>query len=305
MDKRTALITGATGGIGAATALDLARQGFSLILVGRNATRLEQAAAQISQETGNSDIKTLSADLSSLNEVRDLATTVLGNTTGTKPSALQVLINNAGITPKTRQITADGLEQQFAVNYLAPFLLTQLLLPVLRTTPNSRIVNVASSAASMGRIDFENLQSERGYDMTSAYARSKLALLMFTVSLAANESPQQVTVNALDPGWTETPMTRTMGSSHGLLGIVNRVGNWLPLRKTASAGAQNSIYLASSEAVKDVTGMFYSGNQRVTRLPTAATDPKLREQLWRVSEQLTGLAPAAPAVASTQLLGAQ
>ena len=284
MEKRTALITGATGGIGQATALGLARQGFDLILVGRNASRLEQTKATVRQETGNQRIETLNADLSSLEDVRRLAGAVQQ-----RFGHLNVLINNAGITPSSREVTVDGFEMQFAVNYLAPFLLTQLLLPVLRTNAPTRIINVASSAAGMGKLDLDQLQSERGYDMTSAYARSKLALLMFTVSLADRLEPQYVTVNALDPGWTDTPMTRGMESSSGLLGVVNRIGKWIPLRKGADTGALNSIYLASSDAVQTTTGLFFSKNHRITRMPASVGDTALRERLWIISEGLTGM----------------
>jgi NAD(P)-dependent dehydrogenase (short-subunit alcohol dehydrogenase family) len=283
MLEQFVLITGATGGIGRETALGLARLGVRVVAVGRDPLKLE-ALVQLARAE-NLTLETLQADLSSLAQVRQLADDFKATF-----GHLDVLINNAGVTPNSKQITVDGLEMQFMVNYLAPFLLTQLLLEPLRASESSRVINVASSAASMGRIDFENLQSEKTYNMTQAYARSKLALLMFNLSLAKRLEPQGITVNALDPGWIDTSMTQGMETAGGLLGAVNRLAKHLPfLRKTAAQGAENSIYLASSPALVGVTGRFFSVRHQETRVPKSVQDPNLRQQLWLESLRLAQL----------------
>ncbi len=280
---KTVLITGATSGIGRETALGLARLGAEVVAMGRDPAKLEALVREARVE--NLKLETLQADLSSLAQVHQLTSDFKA-----RFGYLNVLINNAGLTPNTRQITVDGLEMQFMVNYLAPFLLTQLLLEPLKASQAGRVVNVASSAASMGRIDFDNLQSEKTYSMTSAYASSKLALLMFNLELAKRLEPQGITVNALDPGWIDTPMTQGMESSTGLLGVVNRLAKYMRfLRKTTVQGAHNSIYLASSQAVDGITGRFFSGSHQETRVPKSVQDSSLRERLWLESLGLAKL----------------
>jgi NAD(P)-dependent dehydrogenase (short-subunit alcohol dehydrogenase family) len=285
MDDRIVLITGANSGIGKATALALAKLGATVIMHGRNAEKLGEASREVRDGSGSKKVTTLVADLSSMGAVRQLATTVQANY-----PKLDVLVNNAGVTPNTRQLSKDGFEMQFAVNYLAPFLLSHLLLDTLGKAAPARLVNVASSAASMGKLDFDNLQGEKTYSITDAYTRSKLLLTMFTLELASRLEPNRITVNALNPGWVETQMTRGMQSATGLLGIVNRAAKFLPfLRMTAEQGAATSVYLASSPSVAGMTGTFFTAKQKRGKTNPLVDDKALRERLWRLTEGLVGL----------------
>ena len=199
MAGKTVLVTGATGGIGKATALELARQDANICIVARNKIKGETVLEEIRNSTGNAKLELFIADLSSMNDVRRLAQEFI-----TKHARLDVLVNNAGGVYDTHQTTIDGFEYTFAFNHLAYFLLTNLLLDTLRESAPSRIINVSSGAQANGKLDFDDLMGEKHYSSFSAYSASKLANVMFTYALARRLSGTGVTVNALHPGLVGT-----------------------------------------------------------------------------------------------------
>lgn len=283
MQGRTVLITGATAGIGRATAQALAHLGARVVLVGRSEEKTRAAAQEVSAQTGNADVDFLLADLSSLASVR-----ALGRDFTARYPQLHVLINNAGGVNQTRQVTPDGFELTFAVNHLAPFALTRDLLGVLRATPGARIVNVSSSAQRRGHIDFGDLMGERRYAPLKAYFQSKLAGVLFTYELARRLAGTGVTANALHPGVVNSDFG---GDARGLLGLgmrmIKRFGSLSPAQ-----GARTSVYLASSPEVEGVTGKYFERGRAVAS-GRASYDGAVARRLWDVSEALTraGVAP--------------
>lgn len=275
---KTVVLTGATSGIGRATALGLADEGARLILVGRTPERCEETLAEIRRRTGRDDAVMLRADLSSLKEARRLADEVLAHA-----DRVHVLLNNAGVTLYHRQLTVDGLEGTFATNHLAYFLLTGLLLPRLRESAPARIVNVASDAHRFGRLDLNDLQNEQRYRALRVYAQSKTANLLFTQELARRIAGSGVSVNALHPGGIRSNLGRSEGKA---LEVVRKlVGLFL---KSPEEGARTSLYLACSPEVEGVSGRYYAKCRE--RTPAAhARDPELARRLWERSEALTGL----------------
>ncbi len=278
MSGRTVLVTGGTGGIGLATAAGLAGLGARVGIVGRDAARAEGAAAQLRGAGGLVDVFT--ADLSAQREVRRLAGEVLS-----AYPRLDVLVNNAGGYWATRHTTEDGLERTFAVNHLAPFLLTDLLLGRLQASAPARVVTVSSGAQAMGRIDLDDLQGERSYSGQRAYNQSKLANVLFTYELARRLEGSGVTANALHPGVVRTNFGRddAKGWMRLLLPVVR------PFLKSPERGAATSVYLASSPEVEGVTGRYFVNRQAKDSSP-ASRDTALAARLWGVSAQLTGVA---------------
>jgi NAD(P)-dependent dehydrogenase (short-subunit alcohol dehydrogenase family) len=279
--RSTIVLTGATSGIGRATALGLAELGSRLILVGRDAGRAEETRTAIREATGRDDVEVVLGDFASQTELRRVADEILART-----EAIHVLLNNAGVTLLKRTTTPDGLETTFAVNHLAYFLLTGLLLPrLLAAAPDARIVNVASDAhqAFRGELDFDDLQSEREYKGMRVYGRSKTANILFTTELARRLAGRGVTVNALHPGAVAT----RLGRGHGpLLDLVQRgIGLFM---KSPAQGAQTSLYLATSPDVAGVTGRYFAKRREKQPAPYA-TDETAARRLWEVSERLTGL----------------
>lgn len=278
IDGITALVTGSTDGIGRRTAHDLAERGAAVLLHGRNADRGAEAMEEIARATGNDRLRYLNVDLSSLDEARDLASMLEGE-------GIDVLINNAGIGPgapgAAREVSQDGHELRMAVNYLAPFLLTHLLLPSLGRAAPSRIVNLASLGQS--RVDLDDLMMERGYDGWDAYGRSKLALIMFTMELAERLDGVPIMVNALHPGTLlDTKMVRESASR--------------PQGKVQE-GADAVVFLATSPSLDGVTGRFFSGRREAV-VDRQAYDPAARKELYRRSVELTGARGLAPASAA-------
>jgi NAD(P)-dependent dehydrogenase (short-subunit alcohol dehydrogenase family) len=285
MNEKIVLITGATSGIGLATASALAKLGATVVMHGRSPQKLEQAKLEIQTQQPDAKLETLVADLASLADVRKLASDFQG-----KHAKLDVLIHNAGVAPKDRELSHDGFELQFAVNHLAPFLLTYLLLENLKAGVPARVVNVASNAQSLGKMDFENLQAEKGYNLLGAYARNKLAMTMMTVEWAARLERHNITVNVLNPGWTQTAMSDGMERASGILGFMNRSAKYLPfLRAAPQQGAATSVYLASSAKVAGITGQYFTEHQKVGKMNPLALKLKLREKLWQISENLAGI----------------
>ena len=281
MRGRVCIITGATSGIGKATALGLAKMGATVVIVGRDQSRGEQARDEIRLQSGNRNVDVLTADLSSRAEIMLLALNIKA-----RYPQLHVLINNAGISPIKRSMTVDGIEETFAVNYLAPFLLTNLLLDPLIGSAPARVVNVAGDFHRKANIQFDDLMSEKKYSMSQANNQAKLAMIMFTYELARRLAGKKVTANCLHPGAVSTdgplkdpdlsPMARIMYNLVRLFFL------------SPAKGAQTSIYLASSPEVENITGKYFIKKNQVSSSPESYDEEKAR-RLWEVSEKLTGL----------------
>jgi retinol dehydrogenase 12 len=279
MNGRICLVTGATHGIGLATAQALAAQSASVLVHGRDLARAHAAAADISRATGNAQVRAVQADFAELAQVRRLAQEL----NATLPR-LDVLINNAGRMSAARARSADGHELTFAVNHLAPFLLTNLLLPKLRAAAPARIVVVASDAHRGARLDFEDLMNEKVRGLLPAYARSKLANVLFVRALTARLSGSGVTANALHPGFVDSHLFHDSRLLSVLLGTLAR-----PFMRSAERGAQTSVYLASAAELAGKSGGYYR-DCRLTTPATAAQSDADAQRLWQESARLTGLA---------------
>lgn len=279
MHGSTVLVTGGTGGIGMATAAGLAGLGARVGIVGRSATRGAAAAAAVRRRAPSAQVDVFEADLSAQAEVRRLADEVKR-----AYPRLDVLVNNVGGYWAHRHVTADGLEHTFALNHLAPFLLTHELRDLLLASAPARVVTVSSGAQSMGRIDFDDLQGERSYSGQRAYNQSKLANVLFTYELARRLEGTGVTATVLHPGVVRTAFGREdMGRVMRLMLPVVR-----PFMKTVERGADTPVYLASSAEVDDVTGAYFV-NRRRKRSAKASYDRDLARRLWAVSAELTGV----------------
>jgi len=264
--EATILVTGATDGLGKCVAFELAADGATVLLHGRSSERLEATLEEAREETGSEKLGSYLADLSSLGEVRALAEQVL-----TEQDRLDVLINNAGVIAGERWESEDGYELTFAVNYLAHFLLTHLLLPLLRDCAPARVVNVASAGQSP--IDFEDVMLERGYGGMKAYTQSKLAQVMFTFELAERLGGSGVTVNALHPAsLMDTKM------------VLEAFGRSM---STVEEGAEATVRLATSPELEGVTGRYFDGT-REGRAERQAYDEEARKRLWALSGDLCG-----------------
>jgi NAD(P)-dependent dehydrogenase (short-subunit alcohol dehydrogenase family) len=281
MAGRTVLVTGGTGGIGRATALGLVRMGAHLAITGRDRERTEGAAREI-RGAGGGQVDVFVADLSSQAEVRRLAGEVLQ-----RLPRVDVLVNNVGGYWNTRHVTADGLEHTFALNHLAPFLLTNLLLDRLRQSGPARVVTVSSNAQAMGRIDFDDLQGERSYSGARAYNQSKLANVLFTYELARRLTGSAVTANALHPGVVTTSFgAEDPGRLQRLFVPFAR-----PFMKTPAQGAATSVHLAASPDLDRVTGRFFASS-KPRRSSRRSRDEAVASRLWQVSADLVGLSTA-------------
>ena len=279
MTGRTVLVTGGTAGIGKATAIGLAALGARLAIAGRDLPRAEAAADDIRAATGNPNVDAFGADMSSQAEVRRLAAEVLD-----AYPRLHVLVNNVGGFWSGRHVTADGLERTFAVNHLAAFLLTELLMGRLKASAPARVVTVSSGAQSQGTIDFDDLQGERDYSGQTAYNQSKLASVMFTYELARHLDGTAVTANVLHPGVVNT----AFGAEDPSLVFKVLVPFFRPFMKTPQRGAATSIYLASSPEVAGVTGTYFAKG-RPERSNKVSYDGGAATRLWQVSADLVGL----------------
>ncbi len=282
MVGKSVLVTGGTGGIGRATAIGLAALGARVAITGRDLPRAASVAAEIRGITGNPEVAAFAADLSSQAEVRRLADAVLD-----AYPRLDVLLNNVGGSWNTRHVTADGLERTFAVNHLAAFLLTNLLLDRLKASAPARVVTVSSAAQSTGAIDFDDLQSERDYSERRAYPQAKLASVMFTYELARRLEGTGVTANVLHPGVVNT----AFGAEDPGLIFKVLVPFMRPFMKTPTKGAATSVYLASSLEVDGVSGKYFADSSPRAS-SNASYDLAAATRLWEVSAQLVGLVRA-------------
>ena len=286
MAGKVCLVTGGTSGLGRVTAEALAAKGADVILVGRDPRKAEAAVAEIRAATGNPAVSALVADLSSQAEVRRLAAEFLRD-----HHRLDVLVNNAGAMFARRLETADGIERTFALNHLAYFLLTEMLLGALKAAPAGRVVNVSSMAHRGMRLDFDDLESRRNYRAFRVYGRSKLANLLFNAELARRLEGTGVTANALHPGFVATNFV----AGNGMLGwFFRRVASVAAIRP--EDGARTSIYLASSPEVEGISGRYFI-KEREARPSAAALDDAAARRLWAVSEAMTRR--GAPAVAAS------
>lgn len=276
MAGKTCILTGANTGIGKATALGLAKMGATVVMVCRSLERGEAAMAEIKRGSGNDSVSLLLADLSSRAAIHRLAADFKA-----KYPNLHVLINNAGIIPKKRTVAEDGLETQFAVNHVAYFLLTNLLLDQLKASAPSRIINVSSQVHNGASIDFDDLQSERSYSPTRVYGWTKLANVLFTYELAHRLEGTRVTVNCLHPGTVATNMLADYMPG-GLRFLAKMIG------VSSEEGAQTSLFLATSPEVEGVSGKYFV-NQGAVHSSKASYDKTAARRLWQVSAELTGL----------------
>jgi retinol dehydrogenase-14 len=281
MAGRTVLVTGGSGGIGKATAIGLAAMGARIAIVGRNDDRTEAAADQI-RAGGGGEVDVFVADLSSQSEVRRLAEAALQ-----RFGRIDVLVNNVGGYWNTRHVTADGLERTFAVNHLAPFLLTLLLLDRLKESAPSRVVTVSSNAHAMGTIDFDDLQGAVSYSGARAYSQSKLANVLFTYELARRLPATSVTANALHPGVVRTSFgAEDPGRLQRLITPVIR-----PFMKGTARGAATSVHVASAPDLEHVTGRYFA-NSKLKRSSKRSYDEADAARLWKMSADLVGLTTA-------------
>jgi retinol dehydrogenase-14 len=281
MQGRTCLVTGASRGIGFHTAQGLASLGAHVIIVGHDEERGHEAAQKIEQEVQDGTAEFVFADLSSLQGMHHLADVVQQ-----QHEALNVLVNNVGGFFLTRQETVDGFEMTFALDHLSYFVVTNLLLDLLRRSAPARIVNVSSESHRGARIYFQDLQLERRYTGMRAYGQAKLANLFFTYELARRLDGSTITANALHPGFVDTGLGGQNPIVRPVLDVIHTL-----FAKSPEEGAQTSIYLASSPEVKGVTGKYYASKQPIDS-SSASYDEEAAERLWRVSEELCQLEPS-------------
>lgn len=277
MEGKVALVTGGTSGIGKATATALAAMGADVIVVGRNPERGEEAVREIRARSGGR-VDLALYDLGVQSRVRALAEEFRR-----RYDRLDVLVNNAGLVQSRRTETPDGLETTFAINHLAPFLLTNLLLDVLKDSAPSRIVTVSSEAERWGNMDFDDLQSRKKYRGFPVYGMTKLANIMFTYELAERLEGTGVTATCMHPGGVATRFGRNNG---GPMALFFRAAK--PFMRTPEQGADTLIWLASSREVEGVTGRYFADRKPIEP-KKIANDPEARLRLWEESERLTGL----------------
>jgi NAD(P)-dependent dehydrogenase (short-subunit alcohol dehydrogenase family) len=273
---KTALITGGTGGIGRPTALALARLGATTVLVGRDPVRGEAARRFVAEASGSSRVHLLQADLSSLESIHLLAARF-----SEQHRHLDLLINAAGTIERRRRLSADGIELTLAVNLVAPFVLTALLLEPLRESAPARVINLSSREHRRGSIDPDDLEFRtRRYSASAAYSQSKLGVILFSAELSRRLSGAGVTVNAIHPGLTDT----NFGRRGGILSL-----GWTlkkPWAITPDQAAGNLLYLATSPEVAGITGAYFEQQRRVRPKPLAE-DLVLATRLWDQLERLT------------------
>jgi NAD(P)-dependent dehydrogenase (short-subunit alcohol dehydrogenase family) len=279
MAGKTVVVTGGSSGIGRATAEGLAALGARVGIVGRDEARTQAAAQEIAARFSGARVDAFVADMSSQAAVRRLADEILA-----AYPRLDVLVNNVGGFWATRRLTADGIEHTFAVNHLAPFLLTELLLDRLKESAPARIVTVSSGAQSMGRLDFDDLQGARRYSGQTAYNQSKLANVMFTYELARRLQGSGVTATVLHPGVVRTGFAAEDPSTvwKVFLPLIR------PMLKSPAQGAVTSVYLASAPEVDGVSGQYFV-DRKPRRSSRASYDTAAAQRLWRISAELVGI----------------
>ena len=283
MKDKIVLITGANSGIGLVTAMRLAELGAEVVLVCRDPVRGAEARQRVGAAATGKPPTLLLADVSSQASVRALAAEL-----PRRFPRLDVLINNAGGIFAGRELTVDGIEKTFATNYLAPFLLTHLVLDLLRSAPASRVVNIASALHGASYKDLGNLQGEQHYNFMQAYRLSKFSVIVFTYELARRLASTRITVNCVEPGPTKTRFGDNMT---GLPSLFPRVMKRLPIFRPPEVGARTPVYVAASPDIEAITGQYFLKCQRSLSKPITH-DLEVAARLWTLSESLTGLSEA-------------
>lgn len=284
MKNKISIVTGANSGIGKVTALALAKQGFTVVMMCRNRAKAEAAREEIIRLSGNNQVEIIQVDFASQRQIREAAAQFLA-----KYDQLDVLVNNAGfLASDKRELTEDGIEATFAVNHLGYFLLTGLLMPALEKAAaengEARVVSVASEAHRYAPFSLDNVQMQRGYSGMKAYCISKLCNILFTAELARRVAGKNITANSLHPGAVNSGFA---SSTPGWFAWLFKLAK--PFLISEEEGAETSIYLATSPDVKGVSGgYFYKKRRRRTMIPVA-TDEKIAHSLWEMSEKLTGI----------------
>lgn len=284
MKDKIVLITGGTDGIGRETALGLAKLGATVVVVGHNHERGEAAVRDLQKQSGNERVYLMLADLTKMAQVRQLATSFQE-----KYGRLDVLVNNAISIHRQREETADGFEKTFAIGHLAPFLLTNLLLPLLKANAPSRIVNMTSDGHKMTELDFDDLQSTKWYRGVDIYMRAKLANLLFTYELARRLEGTQITVNAAEPGSADTTMMKA--TKPDMLPPMVRV-MWPMIKRTLGNPAQAAlvpIHLASSPDLETVSGQYIGTTLKPVKSSAASYNVDLARRLWDMTAEMVGL----------------
>ena len=278
LSGQVCMVTGATSGIGEVTALELARMGAEVVVVSRNPAKCQRTVETIRKETGNERVDYLVADLSSQEEIRDLVERFQA-----KYDRLDVLVNNAGAFFWERKESPEGIEMTFALNHLNYFLLPNLLLDTLRESAPARIINVSSGAHRGQKLDLEDLELKGNFQPMTAYGRSKLANLYFTYELDRRLDDEQVTVNALHPGFVSTNFAR---EGNSLLRFIMPVMQLFA--RSPQEGARTPVYVASSPEVEGVSGNYYKDEEPV-RSSSVSYDRETARRLWEISAEMTGI----------------
>jgi NAD(P)-dependent dehydrogenase (short-subunit alcohol dehydrogenase family) len=279
MQGKVCIVTGSNSGIGKETALALAGMGAVVVMAVRNRERGERARSEIIEETGNQATDLMICDVSSSESIRRFAREFKE-----KYHRLDVLINNAGAVFSKRQVTPDGVEMTLAVNYLGPFLLTLELLPLLKASAPSRVINLSSGMHGTGKIDFDDLQSEKGYRGMKAYANAKLMVTTITYEWARRLDGTGVSVNVVEPGFVATNLGRNSGSliSSIMFSLVR------PIQISPRKGAETSVYVATSDELEGVTGKCFA---KLKEKPKAKSsyDGEIQRRLWDSTVDLLGV----------------
>jgi NAD(P)-dependent dehydrogenase (short-subunit alcohol dehydrogenase family) len=276
---KVCVVTGSNSGIGKETTLALLGMGATVVMVVRSQEKGQKALDEIVTKTGNHSVSLMICDMSSMASIRRFVADLKN-----RFSHLDVLINNAGAEFVKRQVTAEGFEQTFAVDYLAPFLLTYELLDLLKASAPSRIINVSSGLAKNGKIVFDDLQNEKNYKGMQAYSNAKLMLMMFSYELSRRLQGTGVTVNVLMPGFVSTNLGKNSGSlSSAIMFTMVR-----PMQISAKKGAETSVYLASADEVKDVSGKCFAKKKEVETCPVSY-DQEAQKRLWNETVKLLAL----------------
>ena len=287
LQGKICLVTGSNSGIGKETAIDLAKMGATVVMVVRSKERGEKSQKEIVKQSGNSSVDLMICDLSSMESIRQFSEEFKK-----KYKRLDVLVNNAGAVFSRREVTPEGFERTFAVNYLGPFLLTHQLLNLLKSSAPSRIINVSSGLAKDGKVNLDDLQGENitgkksvSHARSPFYANTKLMLILYTYELARRLKGSGVTANVLLPGFTATNLGKNSGSLRS--SIMFKMVR--PMQQSAKKGAETSIYLASSDEVKGIAGKCFAKKKETTTCP-ASYDEDLQRRLWIKTESLLGIA---------------
>ena len=270
------LVTGANAGIGYAISLGLAKMGATVVIVCRNESRGEAAMTELKEKSGSSSISLFIADLSSQNSIRQFVTDF-----NAKFERLDILINNAGVITQNHTLTEDGLETQFALNHLAPFLLTELLLDSLKKSGSARIINISSNAHQTASINFDDLQSEQTYKPKEVYQRTKLCNILFTYELARQLQGTSLTANCVHPGVITTKLLQAYNGRKGGFNFIGKL-----LYNKPAKGAETPLYLASSSEVAGISGKYFD-NKKIVSSSKYSNDLAVAKELWRVCKSLT------------------